>query len=56
MVIVAAHITVDPHQRETYLAGCVSDVEQARRAAGYLDVAIATDLIAPGRVPAHGLP
>jgi hypothetical protein len=30
MVIVAGHITVEPRQRESYLAGCVSVVEQAR--------------------------
>jgi quinol monooxygenase YgiN len=50
MVSVAGHITVGPHQRESYLAGCVSVVEQARPAAGCLDVAIAADLIDPGRV------
>ena len=50
MVIVAGHITVEPQQRESYLAGCVSIVEQARRAAGCLDVAITADLIDPGRV------
>jgi hypothetical protein len=27
MVIVAGHITVEPQQRESYLAGCVSIVE-----------------------------
>jgi quinol monooxygenase YgiN len=30
MVIVAGHITVEPQQRESYLAGCVRIVEQAR--------------------------
>jgi quinol monooxygenase YgiN len=50
MVIVAGHLTVDPRQRESYLAGCVSVVEQARRAAGCLDFAITADLIDPGRV------
>jgi len=50
MVIVAGHITVEPQQRESYLAGCVSIVEQARGAAGCLDVAITADLIEPGRV------
>jgi quinol monooxygenase YgiN len=55
MVIVAAHITVEPHQSDSYLAGCVSVVEQARRAAGYLDLAFAADPIDPGRVPAHRL-
>jgi quinol monooxygenase YgiN len=50
MVIVAGHVTVEPQQRESYLAGCVSVVEQARRAAGCLDFAIAADLVDPGRV------
>ena len=36
MVIVAGHITVEPPQRDSYLGGCVSIVEQARRAAGCL--------------------
>jgi hypothetical protein len=36
MVIVAGHITVDPEQRESYLAGCMSVVEKARRADGCL--------------------
>jgi hypothetical protein len=50
MVIVAGHITVEPQQRESYLAGCVSIVERARRAAGCLDVAISADLVEPGRI------
>ena len=50
MVIVAGHITVEPQQREAYLAGCVSVVEQARGTAGCLDFAISADLIDPGRV------
>ena len=50
MVIVAGHITVEPQQREAYLAGCVRVVEQAREAAGCLDFAIAADLIDPGRI------
>jgi quinol monooxygenase YgiN len=49
MVIVAGHITVEPQQRESYLAGCVRIVEQARRAVGP-DVAICADLVDPGRV------
>jgi quinol monooxygenase YgiN len=39
MVIVAGHVTVEPRQREAYLAGCVSVVERARGAAGCLDCA-----------------
>ena len=50
MVIVAGHITVEPQQREAYLADCVSVVEQARGAAGCLDFAITADLIDPGRI------
>jgi quinol monooxygenase YgiN len=50
MVIVAGHITVAPEQRDSYLAGCVSVVEQARDAAGCLDFAIGADLVDPGRI------
>ena len=50
MVIVAGHITVEPQQRDTYLAGSVSIVEQARRADGCLDFAISADLHDPGRI------
>ena len=50
MVIVAGHITVDAEERQSYLAGCMSVVEQARRADGCLDFAITADLLDPGRV------
>ncbi|WP_166354099.1 putative quinol monooxygenase [Phytoactinopolyspora limicola] len=50
MVIVAGHITVEPHQRDSYLAGCVSIVEQARQADGCLDFAISADLHDAGRI------
>ena len=50
MVIVAGHITIDPAQRESYLAGCMSVVEQARRTAGCLDFAITADLLDPARI------
>ena len=50
MVIVAGHIMVEPQQRDSYLAGCVSIVEQARRADGCLDFAISADLLDPGRI------
>ena len=50
MVIVAGHITVEPRERESYVAGCVSVVEQARGAAGCLDFAITADLVDSGRV------
>jgi quinol monooxygenase YgiN len=48
-VIVAGHITVEPQQRESYLAGCVHR-RTGRRAVGCLDVAICADLVDPGRV------
>jgi quinol monooxygenase YgiN len=50
MVIVAGHVTVDPEQRVSYLAGSMSVVEKARQADGCLDFAITADLIDPGRV------
>lgn len=50
MVIVAGHIVVDPQHRESYLADCVSVVEQARWTAGCLDFAITADLVEPGRI------
>jgi quinol monooxygenase YgiN len=50
MVIVAGHVTVDPEQRESCLAGSMSIVEKARQADGCLDFAITADLLDPGRV------
>ena len=50
MVIVAGHITVEPQERDSYVAGCISVVKQARGAAGCLDFAITADLVDPGRV------
>ncbi|ORA36366.1 putative quinol monooxygenase [Mycobacterium aquaticum] len=50
MVIVAGHIIVEPAQRESYLAGCVAVVEQARRTYGCIDFAISADLIDPSRI------
>ena len=34
MVIVDGHVTVEPQQRESYLAACISIVEQGRDTAG----------------------
>jgi hypothetical protein len=42
MVIVARQVTVDPEQREAYLAGSVRVVEQARGAAGCLDFVVSS--------------
>ncbi|GLZ47467.1 antibiotic biosynthesis monooxygenase [Actinomycetospora sp. NBRC 106375] len=50
MVIVAGHITVEPAERENYLANCVAVVVQARAATGCLDFSITADLVEPGRI------
>jgi quinol monooxygenase YgiN len=50
MVIVAGHITVEAQQRESYLAGCRSVVEQARRVVGCLDFVISADLLDCDRI------
>ena len=50
MIIIAGHLVVDPPKRESYLAGCVGVVAQARRARGCLDYAITADLVDAGRV------
>ena len=50
MLIVAGQLLVEPTQRDSYLAGCVSVVEQARRAPGCLDFSISADLVVPGRI------
>jgi hypothetical protein len=50
MVIVAGHITVEPQQRKSYLAGCVRIVEQARGAAGSDRVALGKS-VTPGPAP-----
>ena len=50
MVIVAGHIIVEPTERDAYLAGCATVVEQARAAEGCLDFAIGADLLDPGRI------
>ena len=50
MVVVAGHLVVEPDQREAYLAGCRTVVEQARRAPGCLDFSIGADLLDPSRI------
>jgi quinol monooxygenase YgiN len=50
MIIVAGHITVEPEQRESHLAGSAKVVEKARAAAGCLDFAMTADPIDPGRL------
>jgi quinol monooxygenase YgiN len=53
VIIVAGHINVEPGQRDSYLAGCIAVVEQARRADGCVDYAISADLLDPGRINIH---
>ncbi|MGY1671513.1 putative quinol monooxygenase [Geodermatophilus sp. SYSU D00710] len=50
MLIVAGQLHVDPAHRDSYLAGCVTVVEQARRSNGCLDFALSADLVDPGRI------
>jgi len=51
VVIVAGHLfVVDAKQRDTYLAGCVDVVKQARHTAGCLDFAITADPLDPTRL------
>ena len=50
VVIVAGHLVVDPQRRDSYLAGCVDVVRQARRTPGCLDFALSADVIEPGRI------
>ena len=47
MVMAAGHTIVEPQQRDSYLAGCMSAVEQARGRAGCLDFAITADPLDP---------
>lgn len=49
-VIVAGHLIVDPAERDAYLSGCVTVVEQARAAAGCRDFALSADLVDAGRI------
>jgi quinol monooxygenase YgiN len=50
VIIVAGTLTVRLEDREAYLAGCRTVVEQARAAPGCLDFALSADLLEPGRV------
>ncbi|MGI8778569.1 MAG: putative quinol monooxygenase [Solirubrobacteraceae bacterium] len=50
MIIVAGHLTVDPDERDSLLAGCADVVEQGRAAEGCLDFALSPDLVDPTRL------
>ncbi|HST42254.1 MAG TPA: antibiotic biosynthesis monooxygenase family protein [Conexibacter sp.] len=50
MLIIAGHLTVDPADRDTYVADCATAVALARRAPGCLDYALTADTLDPSRV------
>ena len=50
VIIVSGPIHVRPDQRDGYLAGCRTVIEQARQAPGCLDFHISADPIELGRV------
>jgi quinol monooxygenase YgiN len=50
MIIVAGHVTVEPGRRESYLAGCVDVVRQARDTDGCLDFVISADPLDGARI------
>lgn len=50
MLIVAGHITVDPAERDKYVADCGVVVELARAAPGCLDFSICADTVDPDRI------
>jgi quinol monooxygenase YgiN len=50
MLIVAGHLTVDPAERDDYVAKCVKVVELARAAPGCLDFAITADIVDHSRI------
>lgn len=50
MLIVAGSLRVDPADRDAYVRGCASVVENARKAPGCHDFSIAPDPLEPDRV------
>lgn len=50
MILVAGALFVDPADRDGYLAGCRSVVDQARSTSGCLDFALSPDLVDPRRI------
>lgn len=50
MLIVAGHLRVDPAVRQTYLDGCRSVVEAARRTEGCQDFHLSADPLEPDRI------
>ena len=50
MLIITGHVTVDPDERDAYVAAHADLVRRARQAPGCLDLAIAADPVDPARV------
>jgi quinol monooxygenase YgiN len=50
VIIVSGSIHVDPADRDTYLSGCRSVIEQARQAPGCVDFHLSADPLDDGRI------
>lgn len=50
MIIVSGPIHVDPEERDAYLVGCHTLIEQARRAPGCLDFHLSADHLETSRI------
>ena len=50
MLIIAGSLTVDPAERDGYVAACIAAVEAALAAPGCLDFSITADTVDPSRV------
>jgi quinol monooxygenase YgiN len=50
VLIVAGWLTVDPAERDDYVADAAQAVRQARAAPGCLDYAVTADSLEPGRI------
>ena len=50
MIIVSGRIHVDPAEREGYLAGCRTVIEQARQAPGCVDFHLSADPLDASRI------
>jgi quinol monooxygenase YgiN len=53
MLIIAGHLTVDPTERDAYVAECREVVEAARTAPGCLDFALTADSVDPARITVY---
>src|SRR5688500_5155879 len=53
MIIISGWLRVDPVERDAYLTGCRSIIEQARVAPGCIDFHLSPDPLEPDRVNAY---